>query len=57
MSYDICCTRKIKHDDHREVLATDKLCLNLLSLLIHLIKIMSFYTINIYFTFHFLFYC
>lgn len=39
MSYDCCCTRKMKHEDHREMLATDKLCLNLLSLLSHLIKI------------------
>lgn len=39
----------------REMLATDKLCLNLLSLLIHLIKVMSFYAIYIYFILHFLF--
>lgn len=55
MSYDCCCTRKMNHEDHREMLATDKLCLNLLSLLIHLIKIMSSCAIYVYFILHFLF--
>lgn len=55
MSYDCCCTRKINHEDQREMLATDKLCLDLLSLLIHLIKIMPFHAIYVYFILHFLF--
>lgn len=55
MSYNCCCTRKINHEDQREMLATDKLCLTLLSLLIHLIKIMPFHAIYIYFIQHFLF--
>lgn len=45
----------MNHEDHREVLATDKLCLNLLSLLIHLVKIMSFHAICAHFILHFLF--
>lgn len=48
-------TRKMNHEDHREMLATYKLCLNLLRLLVHLIKIMSFYAIYVYFILHFLF--
>lgn len=44
------------HEDQREMLATDKLCLGLLSVLIHLIKIiMSFHAIYVYFVLHFLF--
>lgn len=38
MSYDCCCTRNMNCENHKEMLATDKLCLNLLSLLIHRTK-------------------
>lgn len=43
------------HEDQREMLAADKLCLGLLNVLIHLIKIISFHAIYVYFILHLLF--